>query len=99
MQGLSIDTYLQITGQTLAQLKEQMKDQALSRIKNSLVLEAIAEAEQVEVSEEDIDAEIKKMAESYGLEEEQVRTFMTETEMDSLKNDLKRQKALELISA
>ena len=98
MQGLSIDMYMQYTGQTMDQLKDQMKDQARTRIENSVVLEAIAEAENIEVSDEDIDAEIKKMAENYQMEEDKLKEMMSEREMDSMRTDLKLQKALDLIT-
>ncbi|MBQ6679849.1 MAG: trigger factor [Lachnospiraceae bacterium] len=98
MQGLSIDMYMQYTGQTMDQLKDQMKDQARTRIENSVVLEAIAEAENIEVSDEDIDAEIKKMAENYQMEEDKLKEMMSEREKDSMRTDLKLQKALDLIT-
>ena len=99
MQGLSMDTFMQITGQTLDDLTNQMKDQALARIKNSLVLEAIAAKEGVEITEEDIEAEYKRMAESYGMTEDDVKGFMTDADKESMKKDLEIQKALELITA
>ena len=99
MQGLSIEQYMQITGQTKDQLKEQMKPQAESRIKNSLVLEEIAKAEKVEITEEEISEEIKKMAESYGMTEEQIAGYITDNEKASIRRDLEVRKALEIISA
>ena len=98
-QGLSLDMYLQYTGQTMDQAKEQMKDQARSRIENSLVLEAIAEKEGVEVSEEDIEQELQKMADMYQMEKEKIRELMGDNEKESMKKDLAIQKALDIITA
>ena len=99
MQGLSMETYTQITGQTMDDLADSMKDQAESRIRNSLVLEAIAKAEGVEISQDEIDAEVKRMADGYGMTEEQIRGYLTDTELENIKKDLEVQKALELITA
>ena len=60
--GLSMEQYMQFSGLTLDALKEQVRPEAVSRIQSSLVLEAIAKAENIEVTDEDIDAEIEKMA-------------------------------------
>jgi len=98
MQGLSMDMYMKYTGQTADTLKEQMMDQARIRIRNSLVLEAIAAAENIEITDEDIDAEIEKMAASYQMDIETLKGYMNDTEKENMRKDLAIQKALELIS-
>ena len=70
---------------------------ALKQIQSGLVLEAIAKAENIEVSEEDVDAEIEKMAGMYGMEADKLKEYMGDGEKESMKKDLAVQKAVELI--
>lgn len=95
--GLSLDQYLQFSGATVDGLREQMRPEALSRIQSSLVLEQIAKEEKIEASEEEMDAEIKKMAERYGMEADKLKENMGEAEKDSVKRDLKITKAIDLV--
>ncbi len=96
-QGLSMEQYMQFTGMTQDKLMEQMKPDALKRIQSGLVLEAIAKAENIEVAQEDVDAEITTMAEMYGMEADKLQEIMGDSEKDSVKKDLAIQKAVELI--
>ncbi len=96
-QGLSMEQYMQFTGMTQDKLMEQMKPDALKRIQSGLVLEAIAKAENIEVAQEDVDAEITTMAEMYGMEADKLQEMMGDSEKDSIKKDLAIQKAVELI--
>ena len=98
-QGLSFEQYLQFSGMTMEKLKEQVKPDALSRIQNGLVLEQIAKEENIEVTEEELDAEIEKMAASYQVTPDQIKTFMNDSERDSMKKDVAVQKAVELVMA
>lgn len=98
-QGLSLDQYLQFTGTTLDQLKEQMQPQAESRIRARLVLEAVAKAENIEVSEETVEAELKKMAETYKMEVEQVKNIMGEDGLKQMKEDMAVQEAADFLVA
>lgn len=98
-QGLSLDQYLQFTGTTLDQLKEQMQPQAESRIRARLVLEAVAKAENIEVSEETVEAELKKMAETYKMEVEQVKNIMDEDGLKQMKEDMAVQEAADFLVA
>lgn len=95
--GLSLEQYLQFSGATVEGLREQMRPEALSRIQSSLVLEQIAKEEKIEASEEEMDAEIKKMAERYGMEADKLKENMGEAEKDSVKRDLKITKAIDLV--
>ncbi len=97
-QGLSMDQYFQFTGTSMDQLMEQVKPEATNRIKASLVLEAIAAKEKFEISEEDVEAEISKMAEMYHMEVEKIKEIMGENEKDSIKRDLSIQAAVNLIT-
>lgn len=96
-QGLSMEQYMQFTGMTVEKMMEQMKPEALKRIQSSLVLEAIAKEENIEVSDEEVDEELTKMAEMYGMEVEKLKEYMGDAEKDSMKKDMAIQKAVDLI--
>ena len=93
-QGLSMDVYFKYTGMTPVQLAEQFKPQALANIKNRLVLDAIVAAENIEVTEEDIDKEVNRMAEAWKLEPAKVKELIEE----DVRKDYAAQKALEIIT-
>lgn len=97
MQGLSFEQYLQYTGGNIDALKESMKPQAESRVKGTLVLEAVAAAENLEVTEEDLDKEFEKMASMYQMEVEQIKSFMPAEQTESMKESLKVQKAIDFL--
>lgn len=96
-QGLSVEQYFQYTGMTADKIMEEMKPEAVKRIKNSLVLEAVATAENIEVSEEEFEAELQKMADMYKMEIEKIKEFMQDAEAKQMKDDIAIQKAVELI--
>lgn len=96
MQGISIEQYFQFTGLTREAFLEQLKPQAEQRIKNRLVLEAVAKAENIEASEEEYTAEIKKMAEAYQMEEDKLTEMISDFEQKSIKEDICIRKALDL---
>ena len=96
-QGLSMEQYMQFSGTTMEQMLEQMKPEALKRIQSSLVLEEIAKKEDIQVSEEDIDAELDRMAKMYGMEADQLKEFMGDSEKESMKIELAVQKAVAMI--
>ena len=96
-QGLSMEQYMQFTGMTVEKMMEQMKPEALKRIQSSLVLEAIAKEENIEVSDEEVEEELKKMAEMYGMEVEKLKEYMGDAEKESMKKDMAIQKAVDLI--
>ena len=97
MQGMSFEQYMQMTAMTMDRLKEQVRPDAESRIKSSLVLEQIVKEENIEASDEDVEAEIEKMAEMYGIEADKAKEDVTEEERDSIKKDIAVQKAVDLI--
>lgn len=96
-QGLTLEQYLQFTGQTSEAMLEQMKPQALKRIQSRLVLEAVAAAEKLEATEEDFQAEVDKMAESYKLEADKVKELLGENGRKQVMEDLAVKKALDLV--
>ena len=96
-QGLSMEQYAQFTGVTEDKLMEQMRPDALKRIQSGLVLEAIAKAENIEVSEDDVETEIGNMAGLYGMEIDKLKEIFVDSERENMKKDLAIQKAVELI--
>lgn len=95
--GLSMEQYMQFSGLTLDKLKEQVRPEAETRIKSSLVLEQIAKDENIQVSDEEIDAEIEKMAKAYGMEADKLKEYMGDAEKESMKRDISVTKAVDLI--
>ena len=98
MQGLNIGQYFQYTGLTAEKYLETLKPQAKNRIETRLVLEAIAKAENIEVSDEELDAEMQKMADQYSMELAKVKELFGEEELKQLTQDLAVQKAITLLS-
>ena len=97
--GLTMEQYLQFSGMTIDKLKDQVRPEATTRIQSSLVLEQIAKDENIEVSDEDVDAEIEKMAAAYGMEADKLKEYMGEAEKTSMKKDLAITKAVDLVMA
>ncbi|OIR62314.1 trigger factor [Bacillus sp. FMQ74] len=95
MQGMNLELYTQFSGQDEAALKEQMKEDAEKRVKSNLTLEAIAKAENLEVSDEEVDAELTKMAEAYNMPVENIKQAIGST--DAMKEDLKVRKAIDFL--
>lgn len=94
MQGIDLNTYLQYLGQTPEQFKEQFMENAKQNVKVELALNAIIEAEKLEASEEEIDAEIEKLAKQYDMEAEQIKKAVP---ADQISNDINFKKAVQLI--
>ncbi len=98
MQGLTMEQYLQFTGGNVQALVEQSKPQALKRIQSRLVLEAVVAAENLTASDEELDAELGRMAEQYKMEVEKLKEMFTEEDLKSVREDLAIQKAVELVT-
>ena len=98
MQGLTMEQYLQFTGGNVQALVEQSKPQALKRIQSRLVLEAVAAAENLTASDEELDAELGRMAEQYKMEVEKLKEMFAEEDLKSVREDLAIQKAVELVT-
>lgn len=94
MQGLDLNTYLQYMGQDMETFKASFKEGAEKQVKVSIALAAIMDAENIEVTEEEIDAEVAKIAEQYGMEAEQVKNAIP---AEQISEDIKRNKAVDLI--
>jgi len=99
-QGLDLEKYLQITGSTQENLREQLKPMAIKRVKGDLVLEAIGKAENIEVTEEDIDKELEKMADSYKRDDkEKFIKDMKKRDLGFLETAIINQKVIDLLVA
>lgn len=98
MQGLSFEQYLSLTGTTPELMEDQVKPQALKRIQSRLVLEAIAEAENLEASEEDFEKEVEKMAESYNMGADKAKDMLGEEGKKEIMKDLAVTKAADFVT-
>ena len=98
-QGLSLDMYLKYTGMTVEQMKEQARPDAEKRIRTRLVLEAVAQAENIQISDEKVDEEVAKMAEAYKMEVDKLKSYMSESDIKQMKEDLAVQQAVDLLVA
>ena len=99
MQGLSIDQYIQYMGSNHQQFMESLKPEAVTRIKNSLVLEAVVKAENITATEDDFEEEVKRMADMYKMEVDKVKEILGDNEKEQIMSDLAIQKAAELIAS
>lgn len=98
-QGLSMEQYMQLTGLTPQKMLDELKPQALKRIQSRLVLEAVAAAENIEVSDEEYDKEIDKMAEAYNMEKDKLTGLVSDNEKEQIRMDIAVQKAVDLVVA
>lgn len=97
-QGMSLEQYFQFTGLSEEKMMEEFKPQAEKRIRTRLVLEAVVAAENIEVSDERLDEELQKMADSYQMEVEKLKEFMGDNEKKQMKEDIAVQDAVTLIT-
>lgn len=97
-QGLTIDQYFQYTGLTSDKLLEQMRPQALKRIQSRLVLEAVADKENFEVTDENVNNEINDMASAYQMEADKLKDLLTDADKENMKRDIQVKKAVEFVT-
>lgn len=97
-QGLDIDTYLQYTNQTLEALKDNFKDDSEKQLKSRLVLEEVAKAEDIQVTDEEVEKEIGELATRYNMDVEEIKKSIGEGEKEMMMEDIKIQKAVKLIA-
>lgn len=98
-QGIPMDQYLKITGQTVEQIKEQMKESAEKNLKTSLVIEAIMEKENITVADERVDEEFKKIAEQYKMEYDDLKKTVSEEQKESMKREIAFQETIDMLVA
>ena len=94
MQGIDINTYLQYLGQTMDDFKKQFEDGAKQQVRVAIALEEIAKAENIEATEQEINAEVDKLAEQYGMDAEQIKAAVP---TEQLENDIKTRKAVDVV--
>lgn len=97
-QGMSMQQYMQFTGSDENMMREQVKPQAEIQIRNQLTLEKIAEAENIQVSDEELDQEIEKMAKAYNMEPDKMKEIIGDEEKENIRKDLADQKAMDLVA-
>ncbi len=96
-QGISLEQYMQIVNVTEESLMERIKPDALKRIQQRAVLEAVVKAENIEATDEEVDEELSKMAAQYQMKLEDIKGFMGDAEKDSIKKDVAVKKAAKLL--
>ena len=96
--GMTMEQYFQFTGLSEEKMMEEFKPEAEKRIRTRLTLEAIVAAENIEVSEERLDEELQKMADSYKMEVDKLKEYMGENEKKQMKEDIAIQEAVTLIA-
>lgn len=94
-QGMNLDLYFQFSGQTKEQLREQMAEEAMNRVRVSLTLEAIANAESIAATEADVQAELEKMSEQFNIDTEQIKAVLGGTA--TIENDIKLRNTIEFL--
>ncbi|HJB14771.1 MAG TPA: trigger factor [Candidatus Blautia excrementipullorum] len=97
-QGLTMEQYFQFTGMTADKMREEMKPQALKRIQTRLVLEKIAETENIQPTDDEVNEEISKMAEMYKMEADKLKELLGDRELEQMKKDMAVQKAVTLVA-
>lgn len=96
-QGLNLQQLLQMTGRSIEELRNERREDAQKLVKSSLVLEAIAKAEGIDASEEDLTAELEKMASMYNMEVEKLKSSLRETDLEDIKGQLKIRKTIDFL--
>ena len=97
-QGLSVEQYFQYTGMTADKIMEEMKPEAVKRIQSRLVLEAVADKENFEVTDEDVNNEINDMASAYQMEADKLKDLLTDADKENMKRDIQVKKAVEFVT-
>ena len=98
VQGLSLDKYLEYSNLKIEQIREQYKEDAIKAVKKDLILEAIVKAEDIKLSENELDAEIQRLAEAYNQEPEKIKKILErQGQLSAIEHSLKAEKALELV--
>jgi trigger factor len=95
MQGMNLELYFQFSGQNEEALRGQMKEEAEQRVRGNLTLEAIVKAENIEVSDEEVNAELQKMADAYNMTVENIQAALGN--LDGIKSDLQVKKAVQFL--
>lgn len=96
-QGLTLQQYMQFSGTTIDKMKENLRPEAIQRIQSSLVLEQISKEENIEVTQEEVDEQIQKMASAYGLSGDKMKEIMSDEDKENIERNLSIEKAVDII--
>ena len=96
-QGITLDNYLKMTGSTMESFRENFREQAKTQVKNTLVLEAIAAAENINVEAEELEMHLVDMAKKYNMETDKLKDLLPESEINNIRNQLKVNKTIEML--
>ncbi len=96
-QGMDINQYMKMSNTNLNQLREEVKPEALKRLKENLTLDAIAKAEKIEVTDEDVENEIADMAKMYSMEADKLKEVLNPAEIDNMKAELLNKKTVSFL--
>lgn len=96
-QGWSLDTFCELSGQTIEEIRETRKEEALASVKKDLVVNAVMKAENIVATDEDVENDMKQFAEAYGLDLEAIKKNVGERELESIKNKLSIDKTLDFL--
>ena len=97
-QGMSLDMYMQYTGQTIEQMRETYREQAAKQVSGSLVIDAISKAEGIEVSPEEVEMNLVDMAKKYNMEVDKLKELIAEREMENINKDMVFTKTIEMLA-
>ena len=97
-QGMSLEMYMQYTGQTIEQMREVYREQAKKQVSGSLVIDAISKAEDIEVSPEEVEMNLVDMAKKYNMEVDKLKELIAEPEMENIKKDMVFTKTIEMLA-
>lgn len=96
-QGWSLEKFAELSGQSIDEIREARREEAENLVKNTLIIEKIAELENVEVTEEDIEKDMENFAKMYNMEVAKIKEAIGEAELDGIKNRLKNEKTVEML--
>lgn len=96
-QGMNLETYMQYTGQTMDNMREQFKERANKQVLTSLVIEAIAKAEGIEANDEEVEMQLVDMSKKYNMELDKLKELLSDAEKENIKKDLSMSKTIDML--
>lgn len=96
-QGLDLNTYMQYLGKDPKEMRDELKDEAFKKTKTRMIVSAVAEQEDFQVTEEEVNAELERMAKQYGLEVDKLREIIGEANLSMIEGDIKVRKAVDMM--
>jgi trigger factor len=96
-QGISFDQYLKILGKTMDEVRDELRSDAKDKVEKRVLLRSLAEQEKLDATEEDVDKEMQRLADQYGLKAEEIKKNIGESNMGFVRNDIKIRKAIDYL--